>query len=1034
MELEERRVLAVTAIDAAADIANVNEGQLLSNITVAKFTDADPLNTQIATIDWGDGTTTAGAIQSLGGDQYAITGSHSYVDNGDYQVLVTVQGQSPGEVALSDSLNIAVDNVAPTLTVPGDNLYVLNEGAQITIGNLGVFSDQGTSDILGVTVDWGDGTVDTESPAQNLFSNNLLLSQANGSGKVSGTHVYGDNGALDADGNYVRTIKVTVFDNDGGSVTKQFDVIVNNVAPSLTVPADKTIIINEGELLALSNLGVYSDPGFQDTHTATVDWGDGTVEAATVVGENGSGKIFGSHVYGDNGVLDANGDYVRTVKVTITDDDGASTTKEFIIIVNNVAPSLTVPADKTIIINEGELLALSNLGVYSDPGFQDTHTATVDWGDGTVEAATVVGENGSGKIFGSHVYGDNGVLDANGDYVRTVKVTITDDDGASTTKEFIIIVNNVAPSLTVPADKTIIINEGELLALSNLGVYSDPGFQDTHTATVDWGDGTVEAATVVGENGSGKIFGSHVYGDNGVLDANGDYVRTVKVTITDDDGASTTKEFIIIVNNVAPSLTVPADKTIIINEGELLALSNLGVYSDPGFQDTHTATVDWGDGTVEAATVVGENGSGKIFGSHVYGDNGVLDANGDYVRTVKVTITDDDGASTTKEFIIIVNNVAPSLEVVGSQSITQGVSLVLPLLGNFTDPGFLDTHTATIQWGDGTPTESLAVMQGAGFGSLAGNHIFASPGVYTATVTLIDDDGGVAVQSFTITVLASFTPTPILPPNPFGDSPALPPGVTGFTGGGRPDTSLAALFQANDVRNDLSSGGGRVDEASGVETNAAIEKRFILVIVYADGTESEPVTLPDADVSNLPGLWRRLPDNFYRVYQVQENGTLRLVTQGYVQGGQLVDPNDKNETQDQPPTSQLDPSHRDATRLALPAREFPSSFDAASTVATEADNWKPALASIAAREGTETNETVAIETPWQSDFGSNPAVEIDGAPRDDSASFLAAPLAAGVALVAGSPSERRAAIERALERLPASWSRAQTLWRGRKPR
>ena len=66
-----------------------------------------------------------------------------------------------------------------------------------------------------------------------------------------------------------------------------------------------------------------------------------------------------------------------------------------------------------------------------------------------------------------------------------------------------------------------------------------------------------------------------------------------------------------------------------------------------------------------------------------------------------------------------------------------------------------------------------------------------------------------------------------------------------------------------------------------------------MLIVYADGTESEPVTLPDADVSNLPGLWRRLPDNFYRVYQVQENGTLRLVTQGYVQGGLLVDPNDK---------------------------------------------------------------------------------------------------------------------------------------------
>lgn len=64
--------------------------------------------------------------------------------------------------------------------------------------------------------------------------------------------------------------------------------------------------------------------------------------------------------------------------------------------------------------------------------------------------------------------------------------------------------------------------------------------------------------------------------------------------------------------------------------------------------------------------------------------------------------------------------------------------------GSFTDVGTLETHTVLVNWGDGSPVEAVSVDQDAN--TFSGNHVNATGGVFTVTLSVIDDDGGVSTD------------------------------------------------------------------------------------------------------------------------------------------------------------------------------------------------------------------------------------------------------------------------------------------------
>jgi hypothetical protein len=794
-------------LTGAAVALHGTEGAPLTNVDVATFIDADPLgdpNDFVATIDWGDGTVTAGkVIQDAqippgGGTSFHVVGSHTYTEEKatTYPVTVTITDRGDDDMWPLNSPFVTSTTVTSTAQIvqspllPVANSLVSTEGTAIAGGTqLATFTDTGGADPVGdytAMLNWGDGS--GTHPAGVI-----ALGQGNFAVVSNGPFTYPDEGT------FALTVSVTDADttNNPGNVptTAQTTalVIVNDAA--LTAAATQPTIpaLNEGQPFS-GAVSAFTDANTAATaadYTAQIDWGDGSPISlgSFVVGAGGAVTVDGTHTYKQDGAY--------TIRVVTHDDGGSVVTTTTMAVVGD--PNLTGAAARPVRAVEGQDTGLVYLASFIDPDPNATlhdWNAVVHWGDGSAdETATLViagGDPATGgtifKVLADHTYAEEGPPTA-------PTVTLTDVDTPANTP-------TVLPlNITVVDAPLASSNGSEITGVEGtatqdttvLGSFSDANpfataadFLPTTAIppgnggkiVVNWGDTTAPETLGPGNitmNGSpnGVIF---------TITAGHDYVEEgtyqFTVTITDDGGSTTSFVGSAIIADAA--LTATAKQPIVFEYEP--TIFPIPVFSPPfinaqpvaEFTDANplpptgsssvadfTATIDWGDGTPKTAgTIVsvstGTTATYQVLGSHTYADAGVDAVSGSY--KIQVFVVDDGGSKLTIDNSATVYD--NPLFVTGdiNPKSVSGLSTKTLDVTNVNQPSFFGTAMATRRGSatpeayaevtltatnttTGTSTVLGTVQAGSGGAWKLKSHVVLRDGHYEITATSTDQFG-----------------------------------------------------------------------------------------------------------------------------------------------------------------------------------------------------------------------------------------------------------------------------------------------------
>ena len=653
-------------------VADVNDAPV---VTVVDTTATEDVAQVIANVSDIDGTIDASSISADNGTVTldAITGDITYTPdanfNGTDTVTISVTDNDGTTTTQTFDVTVASVNDAP---VAADDTHIAQP---VLLGN------KGTGDSL---TDWGAANAD----------GSVSISAGSLTGTIT---AFASTGAA---AELVTTSRGLGIDANraGNDVSGEIELGEKVVVELDTPLSDATIGFD-------SLFGRFDAHRGQDARVSWVAYEDGVVVASGEVASDvnntdGDGRIETNTIH----IADSF-DQLEFV----TTAPGGGNANFTISYIEAIANALVIQEDKALTIDAADLLANDS----DIDGDALTVTSVQDAVNGTVSL----------DAQGNAVF----TPDANYNGPASFTYTVSDGQGGTTTATVNLTVTDVndAPVITI-VDTTSTEDVAQVIAnVSDI-------------------DGTVDAASLNADNGTVTLDAAT--GDiNYTPDADFNGSDTITISITDNDGTTITQTVDVNVASVndAPVITVI---DTIATEDIAQVIANV---SDI-------------DGTIDASSINADNGTVTLdatTGDITY----TPDANFNGADTIVVSVTDNDGTTTTQTFSVTVANVND--EPVATDDIAQtryNNLLTLDVTANDSD---IDNDTLRI-----TQVNGHAIIEGGAaididgvaVSLVSGNLVFDGSAAYADllfgesaskafTYTVSDGNGGSSTADAAVT-------------------------------------------------------------------------------------------------------------------------------------------------------------------------------------------------------------------------------------------------------------------------------------------
>ncbi|WP_064965719.1 T9SS type B sorting domain-containing protein [Tenacibaculum ovolyticum] len=498
------------------------------------------------------------------------------------------------------------DNIAPSITCPANQTANFDANCQYTLLDYTALATATDNCTAVVTI--------TQSP-------------------VVGTIVTTDT-----------TITLTADDGNGNTTDCTFDVIItDNIAPAIICPANQT-----------GNFDVNCQYTLLD-YTALATATDNCTAAVMVT----QSPVVGTIVTTDT-----------TITLTADDGNGNTTDCTFdVTITDNITPAITCPANQT-----------ANFDANCQYTLLD-YTALATATDNCTAVITVT----QSPIAGTIVTADT-----------TITLTADDGNGNTTDCTFdVTITDNIAPAITCPSNQT-----------ANFDTNCQYTLLD-YTALATATDNCTAVVTVTQSPAIGTVV-----------------TADTTITLTADDGNGNTTDCtfdVIITDNIAPSITCPANQTVNFDANCQYTLLD------------YTALATATDNCTAVVTITQSPVAGTIV-----------------TTDTTITLTADDGNGNTTDCtfdVTITDNIAPSIICPANQSVNFDANCQYTLL----DYTALTTATDNC-------TAAVTVTQSPAIGTVV-------TGDTTITLTADDGNGNTTDCTFDVTITDNIAPSIICPTN-----------------------------------------------------------------------------------------------------------------------------------------------------------------------------------------------------------------------------------------------------------------------------